>query len=572
MMKIHLLLKKEDIDKQKMADNKIAVVFDVLLATSTITSALEFGAKEVIPVLDGKEAEKEAEGREKDHFVLVGEYQGKTIDGFLSPNPMELREKIEGKSVILSTTNGTVALKNSADAHRVYAASLMNCKAVANHILKDYQGETIVVVCSGSSNEFNIEDFHGAGCFIDCLIKEYDKEFFLTDSAYAAHRFYHAHNQNSDDILKDSRVGRMLSKHGFDHEIEFVSQQNVFTTVPMLIDRKRIIDASNDSVYKKGEESMSLKPEVKALLEAYAQNPVPPLEQLPLAEARKGFEQSAKLMSKAEKLANTKDFKIQGYKDEIKIRLYSPDGADGTKLPAIIYYHGGGWVIGNIETHDALCHTLSNEAGCIVVSVDYSLAPEGKFPVAVEDSYLAAKWVFDNADELNIDENFIAVAGDSAGGNLAAVVSYLAVQRQSPSIAYQMLFYPSTGFEYTPSYEKYGEGYYLTKSTMTWFREQYLNSPEDTQNPLAAPLLIPDEITPLLPPAYILTAELDPLCDGGEHFAAKLKYAGVETEYVCAPGMLHGFLGMTEYLPDGKEAIKAAAEAFKKRSALKPVE
>ncbi|WHX38540.1 alpha/beta hydrolase fold domain-containing protein [Mesobacillus sp. AQ2] len=572
MMKIHLLLKKEDIDKQKMADNKIAVVFDVLLATSTITSALEFGAKEVIPVLDGKEAEKEAEDREKERFLLVGEYQGKTIDGFLSPNPLELREKIEGKSVILSTTNGTVALKNSSEAKAVYAVSLMNCKAVANHILKDYQGETIVVVCSGSSNEFNVEDFHGAGCFIDCLIKEYDKEFFLTDSAYAARCFYHAHNQNSDDILKDSRVGRMLSKHGFDQEIEFVSQQNVFATVPILIDRKRIIDAANDSVYKKGEESTSLKPEVKALLEAYAQNPVPPLEQLPLAEARKGFEQSAKLMSKAEKLANTKDFKIQGYKDEIKIRLYSPDGTDGTKLPAIVYYHGGGWVIGNIETHDALCHTLSNEAGCIVVSVDYSLAPESKFPVAVEDSYLAAKWVFENADEMNIDENFIAVAGDSAGGNLAAVVSYLAVQRQTPSIAYQMLFYPSTGFEYTPSYEKYGEGYYLTKSTMTWFREQYLNSPEDTQNPLAAPLLIPDEITPLLPPAYILTAELDPLCDGGEHFAAKLKNAGVETEYVCAPGMLHGFLGMTEYLPDGKEAIKAAAEAIKKRSALNPVE
>lgn len=250
-MKIHLLLKKEEIDKQKMADSKIAVVFDVLLATSTITSALEFGAKEVIPVNDRKEAEKEAAGREKDCFVLVGEYQGKTIDGFLSPNPLELREKIEGKSVILSTTNGTVALKNSADAQRVYAASLMNCRAVANHILKDYQGETIVVVCSGSSNEFNVEDFHGAGCFIDCLIKEYDKEYFLTDSAYAAQSFYHRHNLNSNDILKDSRVGRMLSKHGFDEEIEFVSRQNIFTTVPMLMDKKRIIDVLNDNVYKK---------------------------------------------------------------------------------------------------------------------------------------------------------------------------------------------------------------------------------------------------------------------------------------------------------------------------------
>lgn len=241
MMKVHLLLKKEDIDKQKMADNKIAVVFDVLLATSTVASALEFGAKEVIPVLDGKEAEQEAASREKDSFVLVGEYQGKTIDGFLSPNPLELKEKIEGKSVILSTTNGTVALKNSADANAVYAASLMNCGAIANHILKEYQGETIVVVCSGSSNEFNVEDFHGAGCFIESLIKQFGGESFLTDSAYAAYSFYHGHNQNSDDILKASRVGRMLNKHGFDKEIEFVSQQNIFNKVPKLIDKKRII-------------------------------------------------------------------------------------------------------------------------------------------------------------------------------------------------------------------------------------------------------------------------------------------------------------------------------------------
>ncbi|WLR57129.1 alpha/beta hydrolase [Mesobacillus subterraneus] len=317
---------------------------------------------------------------------------------------------------------------------------------------------------------------------------------------------------------------------------------------------------------------MPLKSEVKALLQAFANNPVPPLEKLPLEEARKGYEQSSKLMSKAEKLAITEDQKIRGFNEEIDIRIYTPEEIGESQLPAIVYYHGGGWVIGNIETHDALCHTMSNEAKCIVISVDYSLAPESKFPVAVEDAYLAAKWVFENAAELNIDETFIAVAGDSAGGNLAAVVSYLEVESQTPSIAYQMLFYPSTGFEYTPSYEKYGEGYYLTKSTMNWFREQYLNSPEDTQNPLAAPMLIPDDITAQLPPTCIMTAELDPLSDGGEHFAMKLKNAGVDTEYVCVPGMLHGFLGMTEFLPDGKKAIKDAAEAFKNRSSLKPVE
>lgn len=240
-MKIHLLLKKEDIDRQKMHDNKIAVVFDVLLATSTVACALEFGAKEVIPVLDGVEAEKEALDREKDSFILVGEYQGKTIDGFLSPNPLALKEKINGKTMILSTTNGTVALKNSSCASAVYAVSLLNCGAVANHILKDYKGETIILVCSGSSNEFNVEDFLGAGCFINSLIEQYDEKMELTDSALAAHRFYLGHLRNAEYILKASRVGQMLSSHGFEKEIEFVSQESVFTTVPLMQGKKRII-------------------------------------------------------------------------------------------------------------------------------------------------------------------------------------------------------------------------------------------------------------------------------------------------------------------------------------------
>ncbi|MDZ5472662.1 alpha/beta hydrolase [Bacillus sp. 31A1R] len=316
---------------------------------------------------------------------------------------------------------------------------------------------------------------------------------------------------------------------------------------------------------------MSLHPEVKALLDLFASRGVPPLEEQSLEEGRRSFELSANLLSKAEKLAKTEDLMIKGFQNEIRVRVYTPEGTSEEKA-ALVYFHGGGWVIGNIETHDALCHTLSNEGDCIVVSVDYSLAPESKFPVAVEDAYLATKWVFDHAAELSIDSNFIAVGGDSAGGNLAAVVGYLAVLRKGPSIAYQMLFYPSTGYELTPSYEKYGEGYYLTKSTMNWFREQYLNSPADTQNPLAAPMLIPDDITPLLPPAYIMTAEYDPLCDGGENFAKKLQAAGVEAKYVCVPGLIHGFLGMTEFLKDGKNAMLEAARELKARSRNKATE
>ncbi|NHM31220.1 alpha/beta hydrolase [Neobacillus terrae] len=308
---------------------------------------------------------------------------------------------------------------------------------------------------------------------------------------------------------------------------------------------------------------MTLKPEVKALLEAFQAKGIPPIEKQGLEEARKGFEASAKLLSKADKLAKTEDRKIKGFKNDIGIRIYTPESDSSNARPALVYYHGGGWVIGNIETHDATCHSLAVEGDCIVISVDYTLSPESKFPVAVEDAYLAVQWTADHASELNINKELIAVGGDSAGGNLAAVVCYLAVERNSPSIAYQMLFYPSTGYEYTPSYEKYGEGYYLTKSTMTWFREQYLNDPSDTLSPLAAPMLIPDEAASKLPPAFIMTAEYDPLCDGGENFAAKLKQAGVETKYVCLPGLIHGFLGMTEYLPDAKSAIKQAANELK---------
>jgi acetyl esterase len=306
---------------------------------------------------------------------------------------------------------------------------------------------------------------------------------------------------------------------------------------------------------------MGLHPQVQFLLQMMESRGLPPMEQLSVQEARQAFEASAKLMSKAEKKVSTEDRKIQGDEKEIAIRIYTPEVKGPTG--ALVYYHGGGWVIGNIETHDALCHTVAAESGCIIVSVDYGLAPESKFPEPVEDAYLAAKWTYDHANELGIDPQKIAVGGDSAGGNLAVAVSYLAVERKELSIAYQMLLYPSTGFEYTESYEKYGEGYYLTKGTMAWFRNQYLTSEDDTVSPLAAPLLIPDAATRQLPPAYIMTAEFDPLCDGGEAFAIKLKDAGVEVKYVCYPGMIHGFLGMTEFVSDGKKAVSEIASELK---------
>ena len=172
--------------------------------------------------------------------VLVGEYQGKTIDGFLSPNPLELKNKLKDKTVILSTTNGTVAIKKSAKAKTVYAASILNGLAVVRHLLEHHQQEeTIVLVCAGSSGEFNMEDFYGAGYFIDCLIENSPTELELTDSAFAAHRFFDGSRVNGE-ILRQSRIGTKLAEYGYDQEVQFVSQQSILTNVPILVNETHL--------------------------------------------------------------------------------------------------------------------------------------------------------------------------------------------------------------------------------------------------------------------------------------------------------------------------------------------
>ncbi|WP_408010411.1 alpha/beta hydrolase [Pseudalkalibacillus sp. A8] len=308
---------------------------------------------------------------------------------------------------------------------------------------------------------------------------------------------------------------------------------------------------------------MGLHPQAKALLKIFISKGLPPIEELPVDEARASFKAMSQKLNRSEKIARVEDRKIPGFKDDITIRIYHPDETEN--LPALIFFHGGRWVIGDLDTHDHLCRQIANESRFVVISVDYSLAPERKFPVAVEDAYMASKWVSDHAEELSADKNRIAVGGDSAGGNLAAVVSYLSIVRDTPFIKYQILFYPSIGYERTASYEQFDEGFNLDKSTMSWFRTHYLDDSNDMMNPLAAPILIPDETTKDLPPAYILTAECDPLRDGGENYADKLKKAGVETKYACYPGMIHGFLCMTEPLDDGRRAISEAAKVLKTR-------
>ncbi|MCZ0853301.1 2-phosphosulfolactate phosphatase, partial [Brevibacillus laterosporus] len=217
--KVHVILKKEELLAKKL-EGKTVVIFDILLATSTIAAALQQGATEVIPVKNEEEARKKAKTYKPDEIALVGEYGGKTIEGFFEPNPSTLKQHVQNKTVILSTTNGTVAIHNAEKAKHVYAASLLNGEAVASAVCQP--SETVLLVCSGSSGRFCLEDLYGAGYFISCLLRL--KAFRLTDAAKAALLFYEAYEHSPVEILKQSAVGEMLTQSGFLDEIGFVSR------------------------------------------------------------------------------------------------------------------------------------------------------------------------------------------------------------------------------------------------------------------------------------------------------------------------------------------------------------
>ncbi|MGV3487978.1 MAG: 2-phosphosulfolactate phosphatase [Tuberibacillus sp.] len=238
---VHVLLKKEEIETKKLADNKIAVVFDVLLATSAITSALYYGAKEVIPVLNKDEALIEAAGRPTDETILVGEMNGKPIEGFMVPHPAFLKKKIENKSIILSTTNGTVAIRKASSAKKLYIGSILNGRAVAEAVLTHHPDEAVVIICSGSSGAFCLEDFYGAGYFLDCLVGAEEKNWELTDAARAALLFYRGTVTLGDGILKSSSVGRWLVKYGLEDVVEYVTGRGTMPIAPFLAGEKRII-------------------------------------------------------------------------------------------------------------------------------------------------------------------------------------------------------------------------------------------------------------------------------------------------------------------------------------------
>jgi acetyl esterase len=259
-------------------------------------------------------------------------------------------------------------------------------------------------------------------------------------------------------------------------------------------------------------------------------------------------------------VARVKDHRVPGQGGEIPLRLYHPGGDE--PLPAVVFFHGGGWVVGNIETHDGYCRALAHAAGVIVASVDYRLAPEHPFPAGVEDAYAATCWVAKHASQLGADPKRLVVAGDSAGGNLAAAVALMARDRGGPTLALQLLIYPITDCNFeTPSYRDNAEGYFLTRETMIWFWKHYLPSEADRRQAYASPLRAASLRG--LPPALVLTAEYDPLRDEGEAYAQRLTDAGVSTKLIRYDGMIHGFVRRLRIFQAARTALHDVAAALR---------
>jgi acetyl esterase len=308
---------------------------------------------------------------------------------------------------------------------------------------------------------------------------------------------------------------------------------------------------------------MPLDPTIQALFQHMPQLAIYPTWQRTPAEVRIAFKALCKLATPTVgAIGKVEDIAADGPAGPIPLRVYTPVAAGSTALPAIIYFHGGGFVVGDLDCYDGPCRTLTNESGCRVISVDYRLAPEHPFPAAVEDCFAAAKWVEVNAPDLGVDPNRLAIAGDSAGGNLAAVTCLLAKENKStPSIDFQLLIYPVVRFERGHSTRPFGAGYFLDNRSIDWYRNHYVPSNVDPFDPRLSPLEAKDLSG--LPPAYIVTAGFDPLRDEAIAYAERLKQAGVTVTHVDYPTMIHGFFSMQGLVPLSNEAIGAAAHALR---------
>ena len=303
---------------------------------------------------------------------------------------------------------------------------------------------------------------------------------------------------------------------------------------------------------------VTLDPDAAAVFKAFQEAGRPPYETVSPAEARELY-LKGRVVTNPEppELKSVAPLAIPSPTGPIPARLYTPMRLRKTNglAPCLVFFHGGGWVIGDLDSHDVVCRKLADEGELIVVSVDYRLAPEHKFPAAVEDAIAATRWIADNAKQLDVDASRLTVGGDSAGGNLAAVVAISARDGNGPDIAGQLLIYPATDFALThPSHGEPETSILLTHSVIRWFRDHYLNGAADVHDWRASPARAKTLIG--LPPAYVLTAGADPLRDEGDEYAHRLKEAGVPVTYRSFPGQFHGFFTMGKLLQQANVAAK----------------
>jgi acetyl esterase len=304
---------------------------------------------------------------------------------------------------------------------------------------------------------------------------------------------------------------------------------------------------------------MSLDPQVQRFLANVAKAELPPITQLSPAEARQQMIDASAAMGKPEAVDSIEDRTIPGSGGDIPIRIYKPAGEE---LPIVVYFHGGGWVLGNIDTHDGYCRSLANASDAIVVSVDYRLAPEHKYPAAAEDAYEATRWVNENAVAIGGRTGPLAVAGDSAGGNLAAVVPLMARDRGEPMVGCQVLIYPITDCNVdTASYQDFANDHLLTRDAMIWFWDHYCELETDRDHAYLSPLRA--ESLQGLPKTLVITAGYDPLRDEGEAYAEKLREAGVAVTLTRYEGMIHGFTRRFNLLDKAQTALEEVATAIR---------
>lgn len=284
---------------------------------------------------------------------------------------------------------------------------------------------------------------------------------------------------------------------------------------------------------------MPLDPQVQTYLQQQAELKAPPLITLSPTTIRQQRARLLALEPPGVALARVENRTLPGPGGDIPIRIYTPEA--GAPLPILVFFHGGGWVLSSLDTHDKLCRSLARAAHCLVISVAYRLAPEHKFPAALEDAYAATSWVARHARDIQGDSTRVAVGGDSAGGNLAAVVAQMARNQHTPQLVFQLLLYPVTDFTaLTRLNLKHAEDYGLSQEDMAWFDAHYLNEASEGLSPLASPLLEQDLTN--LPPALIITAQYDILHEEAELYGKRLQEANVPTTVHCYPGMIHGFL------------------------------